>query len=490
MGLVINTTVISDATYGNITAGGNNDNISASTVTVNVNASGVTSLTPGLPIFIVSAGSGSSGATVNVTSNNSLYSFIGSNLNGNITITPTLNPVIPLPPGAGSVFTALLAIAAANPGSDIAAVVAALTALPTPAAIASALAQLNPNVNGAIPLMSFNAMKQFTNVWSKQMGYGRCVYATDCEDECCYREVRRKPKQKECCETGCSTEINCENVCNTFEVWGDVFGYFGHQNRRDGFRGYDSQIYGGMVGFQAPLSQTSSVGLGGGYANTQIHERNKGSIQTYDLTAYYSYDATNFFADAAFSFDVNRYKSSRKIDFPGIDRTANAHYYGQEYTGLVDAGYRYYTSWCGVITPFASLMYSYLHVNGYHEHGASSLDLHEKHQNYNFLESGLGLKLSQIIQTSNGVFVPEIHGIWLHDFFRDRMDLTSTFSGVAEEAGSFETEGPSQDRNWGDVGTGITFITCSNLAFELVYNYQFGKTYHSQEGLLKITQRF
>ena len=70
------------------------------------------------------------------------------------------------------------------------------------------------------------------------------------------------------------------------------------------------------------------------------------------------------------------------------------------------------------------------------------------------------------------------------------MSLDSTFSGVAEEAGSFKTKGPGFARNQGDVGAGISFINCKRLAIELVYNYQFAKHYHANEGLIKITKRF
>jgi outer membrane autotransporter protein len=106
------------------------------------------------------------------------------------------------------------------------------------------------------------------------------------------------------------------------------------------------------------------------------------------------------------------------------------------------------------------------------------------------LESSLGLKLTQIFQTRHGAFVPEVHGLWLHDFFGDHMKLQTTFSGVAAETGPFWTGGPSLDRNLGDVGVGISFISCVRLAIQLDYNYQFGKSYHAQHGLIKITQRF
>lgn len=443
---------------------------------------------------------------VNVTSNNVLYSFIGNNLNGNITIIPTLNPAIPIPGGVGSVFTDLLAIAAKYPNSDIATVMAAVSALPTAAAIADALAQFNPNVEGALPQVSFQAMKRFTNLWTKHMGYGRCIYATNCCDPCsnnlccdprqcctpCSKDPCCDPKKQGCC---CTTEFNCPCVPNRFEVWADGFGYFGHEDGRHGFHGYNSQIYGGMLGFQAPVNQVTSIGLGGGFAESHIHRKHthgsNSSIQTYDATLYISYDPTHWYLDAGFSFDWERYKDSRHIEFPGINRTAKAHYDGQQYSTFFATGYRFYTSKCVIITPVAGLLYSYLHVNKYHEHGAGDLNLHVHGQKYNFLESTLGLRLANPVQTCRGAFVPEIHAFWLHDFYGDRMDLKTSFSGVAEETGPFKTKGPSSlDRNLGDVGASFAFIFCNRLALELVYNYEFGKHYSANEALIKITKRF
>ena len=489
-GLVFNTRVVSNALFGHIADPTGDDEIYGPSVTVNVDASGVIALTPGAPLFVVSAESGTSTKPVNVTSNSILYSFIGNNLNGNITITPTLNPVIPIPGGVGSVFTALLTVAANNPSSDIATVMAAVSALSTPAEIAAALAQFNPNVDGAISRASFAGAQQFQNLWSKHMGYGRCIYATNCADDCC---IEKEPCQVKPTACECYAETNCCNVLNRFEVWADGFGYFDRQYARDGFDSYKDNIYGGMVGFQGPVNRELSLGLGGGYAQTNVDrsgQKNDDSFQTYDATAYASYDSTHWYLDGAFSFDYNFYDGSRHIEFTGIDRTAKSHYHGEEYTALVDGGYRWYTKSCFIITPLASLQYSYLHVNKYREHNAGDLDLHVNAQHYNFLESSLGLKLSRPIQTQNGVFVPEIHAMWLYDFFGDEMDLTSTFSGVASQTGPFSVDGPSWARNSGDLGASITFISCRRLAIQFAYNFEFSSTYHANEGLIKITRRF
>lgn len=491
--LTLNTKVITNALFGNIAVTGANT-FSGPSVTVNVDASGVVALTPGAPLFIVGAQGTTTAVPVIVTSNNVLYSFTGLNLNGNIEIFPTLNPAVPIPSsGVGSVFTALLTVAANNPGSDIATVVAAISALPTSAAIAAALAQLNPNVNGAIPRASFAGAQQFQNLWSKHMGYGRCIYATDCCTDPKSPKDGKNPCLEKRPEKACWSEINCSNVPNRFEVWVDGFGYWGRQNAHHDFEAYKDDIYGGMIGFQAPLTRELSIGFGAGYAWTSILQndnKNDGHIQTYDATLYAAYDSTHWFLDAAFSFDYNYYHSSRHIFFPGIDRTATSNYNGKEYTALGVSGYRWYTNDCFIITPFAGLQYSYLDVSKYREHGAGDIDLHVNAQHYDFLESSLGLEFSRPIQTRHGAFVPEVHGIWLHDFYGDAMDLNTIFSSVASEAGRFTTKGPAWARNSWDVGGSIAFITCNRWSIELVYNYEFSSTYHANEGLFKLSKRF
>jgi uncharacterized protein with beta-barrel porin domain len=481
-GVILNTRVISNALFGNINIGAATDSIAGASVAVNVDASGVGVLTPGAPLFIVSAGAGTSGLPVNVTSNNVLYSFIGQNLNGNITIIPTLNPAV-VPggggSGVGSAFPELLAVAADNPGSDIAAVVAALSALTSAQAIQDALLQFNPIVDTALTRMSFASAKQFQQLWALHMTNGRCVYA----ERCC---------ETDCCAPPCrNADCGCCSVCNRWEVWADGFGLWGHQDKHDDTNGYHAHLYGGMVGVQGPITRELSAGIGGGYAQTDVDRAhgNDSTIKMYDATVYLSYNPTYWYVDAAFSFDFNQYEDERHIEFPGVDRTAKADYVGRQYTALLAGGYRFYKC-CAIFTPLASLQYSYLSVNKYHEHGAHDLDLHVKKQYYNFLESSLGLKAARPIQTRCGVIVPEVHSLWLYDFYEDDMNLKATFSGVAKEAGSFRTEGPGLPRNRGDVGAGITFISCRDLALEAVYNYEFSKRWYAHEGLVKLSKRF
>ncbi len=499
--LTINTTVLSDAIYGNIT-GAAGLNIGSSPILVNVDATDAT-LTGGASLTLLSSSGGNVNNPVIVTSNNPLYSFTGVNFPmGDIVITAFLNsmpipiPILPFVPGVGGVGTELLAIATNNPGSDIASVMTAITALPSTSAMASALLQFNPIVDGSTPWVSFEASQQFQNLWSKHMENGRCIYGAECDDDC-YNGKKLTDEEEVRCEkiekAGCDSSVNCDDVKNRFEIWADGFGYRGSRQGSGGINGYSANIWGGMLGFQAPLDQMWSIGIGGGYAHSHVHRkkhRGKSTIQTYDATGYLSYDATHWYFDGVFSFDYHRYHDTREILFPGVDRTASAHYHGQQYTGLLDTGYRLYTG-CTIFTPLASLQYSNLHVHSFHESGAGDLDLHVESQNYNYVESTLGLKITRPVQIRSGALVPEVHAFWLHDFYANRMDLDgTTLSGLAAGAGSFDLTGSGIKRNRGDVGAGITFISCMDLSLQLVYNYEFTSNFHANEGLAKLSFAF
>ncbi len=478
----IDSTVISDALFGNINAAGENDTISAPVVTINVDATQAMLLT-GVPLAIVTSSSGSSGVPIIVTSNSIRYSFIGNNVNGNITIIPTFIPLSQLvtDPAAlavGSILDALLPVAAANPGSDLAFVETQLFALPTAAALNNALLQISP-ASGLVGVNqeSFNTTKEFQKVWLRHFQVNRSYCLYESMDECCNMNEYSYP---------------CGNACEGPLLWADGFGYYGHQDNKDHLNGYKATTWGTMLGFEMPVLCCLRAGLGAGYAKTDLDERkfgNKTDINNYQGTVYLSYNTTHWFADGGFSFGWNRYDGTRHISFPGIDRTAHAKYNGQEYTGFVTGGYQYYYN-CFEITPFASLLYSHLHIDDYTEKGANSLDLHVGKQNYNFLESGLGLEFARLFKTRCGIYIPELHGIWFHDFYREPLKVDASFTGLGATAGSFKNKGPGRDRNTWNIGGGITYLSDVNFSIQAIYDYERSSSYFDHQGTLVLSYCF
>lgn len=475
----INTTVISNALFGRINT--QNDSVDAPIVTINVDATQAL-ITPGQPLFVVSATAGDSGRTVLVTSNSVRYTFVGLNLNGNIEIIPTLVPssdVVTNPTASvvGTILNALLPIAAANPGSDLAFVQLQLNTITDAAAFQDALLQIGP-ASGLIGVgrESFNTTKQFQKIWLEHLQLNRCrlqnAFCNPC-DPC-----------NNCCDP-------CDNYCGP-RIWADGFGYYGHQDNKDGLNGYMNHTWGTTLAVETPLICDFRAGLGGGYAFTDLDERlygNNTNVHNYQGTIYFSYDPSDWFLDGGFSFGWNRYDGKRHIKFAAIDRIARAKYNGKEYTGFVATGYQYL---CNnfEFTPMASLLYSHLDIDAYTEKGADSLDLFIDKQNYKFLESALGAKLEYLYQTRCGVFIPEIHSFWLHDFYTKGLDANATFTGLGAAAGSFNNFGPRFDKNTLNIGGSLTCFANDSLSVLVLYDYEKSKSYFDHQWMVQFAYDF
>ena len=491
-GLVLNTKVVSNALFGNIAAGAHAVGIDGPSVIVNVDASAVVALTPGAPLFIISTSSGTTtGLPVNVTSNSVLYTFTGLNLNGNIEIFPTFIPPAnvvtnPVAGAVGSVLPELITIAAANPGSDLATVVNALLALPTAAALTDALLQMSPSsALVGVNRESFYVARQFQRVWWEHLQRNREFCRFNSLDDCC-----NFPAQE--CDP-CGRVIDpCLNACDNMTIWADGFGIYGHQDPKDHLNGYRAHTWGGMLAVETTLVGYLRAGIGAGYAFTDLDEskfKNNTDINTYQGTLYLTYDTNTWFLDGGFSFGWNRYDGNRHIDFTGVDRTAHAEYDGQEYTGFAAGGYHFYWN-CFEITPLASLLYSHLDIEDYTEHGADSIDLHIKEQHYNYLESSLGAKVAYIYKTDCGIFIPEVHSFWIHDFEDEKTNVNATFVGLGSAAGSFKNVGPGIDENMWDIGGGVAFLANDTFTIQVVYDYERSKSYFEHQGMLEMSFDF
>jgi uncharacterized protein with beta-barrel porin domain len=478
---IINTTVISNTLFGKINT--LDDQIAAPIVTVNVDASQAL-ITPGQPLFVVGATSGTSGRTIHVTSNAIRYTFVGLNLNGNIEIIPTLVPssdvvTNPVASAVGTILNALLPIAAANPGSDLTFIQLQLNTLTTAEAYQNALLQISP-ASGLIGIgrESFNTTKQFQKILLEHLLPNRCRLQNACSNSC------------DPCANTCNP---CCNPCESgFRVWADGFGYYGHQDNKDDLNGYKANTWGTMLSIETPVICGFRAGLGGGYAYTDLDERKYGNntnIHNYQGTVYFSYDPNAWFLDGGFSFGWNRYDGKRHINFAEVNRTARAKYNGKEYTGFAATGYRY-TYNCFDITPIASVLYSHLHLDAYTEKGAQSLNLHINKQHYNYLESSLGAKVEYLYQTRCGTFIPEIHSFWLHDFYTRGLHANATFTWIGAANGSFNNIGPRFDKNTWNMGGSITCFAGDRFSFLVLYDYERSKSYFDHQVMLEASYEF
>lgn len=224
-----------------------------------------------------------------------------------------------------------------------------------------------------------------------------------------------------------------------------------------------------------------------GYARNTIdgnHNTGRTEVDSYQVTGYLGYAPGPWFVQGALVAGADRYDGSRDIVFPGISRTAEADYSGHQYTGLVTLGTHLYNNQGFTVTPLASLQYSRIHVGSYTEDGAGDVNLRVDSQDYDFIQSGLGVKAESVIQSSSGTYSPEVHVKWLHDFSSTTMEQKAAFTGGG---GKFKVEGVDQDRELYNVGAGITFLSCNcdqnSWTVKGLYDYKWNESDYSSHQL-------
>jgi uncharacterized protein with beta-barrel porin domain len=488
---IINTTLAgtTPAQYGHIVPTGASN--LGPRLGVNVTVPSTAYIPVGSLFNIIDATSGTDGSVVTVTTvvpTNPLYAFspvpLAGTTNGLVEIRtdtiPLMVPIVPPPPGvtlppaapiAAPVVPVLIAI---PPTPDIVQVLAPINAITDPVAVVNAVVQLTPSTPSlATPLVTFRGIRQFRNLWTSRL------------DMC--SEVSEPNKENP----------NCRDNEPRNGWWLKGFGYAGSQDARDGFTGYNTRTLGTMIACDTPIGLGTRAGLGFGYARSTINGETfdaSTEFDTYQAIAYIGHEDGPWFINGSAEFGWNEYSSMRHIEFPGVDRKANADYSGQDYTAFASTGFHLSGPQEFTITPIASLQYTRMHLNGYTEKGAGDIDLKAKSQDYDFLESGLGVKVERYFRDRNGMsYVPEGHFNWFHELTNP--ELTQTAKYTAPGSGSFTTPALKTDDDMFNVGGGLTLLSCACSAttwsLEGVYDYDWNNSgYYANQVMVRLTSRF
>ena len=338
-------------------------------------------------------------------------------------------------------------------------------------AINSALAQLSPNsTNLAAPWVAGQTTRLFEDLWIARV------------DEI----------QKVCCDTACAPNApnkahKCKGDKQRGNWWAKVFGSRGDQDDVNNLNGFDSKAYGVVLAHDKALNNQTRVGFGGGYARSTIEENNangRTEIDSFQVMGYLHHAPGPWFVQAGISAGVDRYDGSRQIIFPGVNRTATSDYTGQQYAALVSAGQHFYFNNQVTVTPIVSLQASRVRVGSYTESGAGDVNLRVDSQSYNYLQSGLGVKVERVIQSGDSTYSPEVHVKWSHDFKSTTTDQDASFTGGGAR---FNTRGVEQDRDLYNVGVGLTFLSCNceknSWTLKGLYDYKWNKSDYSSHQL-------
>ena len=485
----INTTIFSQSLYGHIVP------VGAATIgnALQVNVTVTGPIVNGSSFNIVDATSGTNGSTVTATSNTTRYLFAAApTANGIVKITatqvplavvvgPVVNPPVgpvvnPAAPIVAPVIDALPLTPATTP------LLTAITLLPSAQQVASALAQLQPGAaNLALPQTSYRASQQFQQVWASHMEESEAACGENGTNDQTDNRNGLRPQD--------DSDAICQSTNTHPHWWGATFGYSNSQSDAGGYEGYNSSGFGAMLDYDVPLNTTTTAGVGVRYARSNLDANasdGQGNINSYQATAYLGYAPGPWFANVAVVYGLDDYMGTRRVEFSGIDNTAQSDYSGHQATAFGSTGYHFYVGdGKTVITPIATLQYTHLDVDHYAETDSNLVGLNVRGQSYDLVQSGLGAKIAHdFILSDMQVLSPELHVNWLHSFGNDTMSNTAAFAAGGP---NFTVLGVKPAREIYDVGAGLVLASNKTWSVNGDYDYQWGNGYRAGQAMIKFT---
>lgn len=458
----LKTTITNSTTAGHIVATTVAPSVAAASA-VDITVAGY--VPNGTAYTIIDAGAVGITAPTTITDNSGPLTFAATVSSNDLILTATRNAAGIATTGNSTAVAQTLDGFTAT--GDMATVVSAVDVLSASNADA-ALQQLDPEVNGGINQAALNATGASLGTIETRLGNARNGIASGDG------------------QVGFSTGDALKDAA----VWYQGFGAYGDQDNRSGINGYTATTWGAAAGLDWGMDVNYRMGLAFTYANSGIDTRGSSSstkANSYQGTLYGTYDDPKWYVDGMLAFAWNTYDGNRSIQFPGIDRTADASYDGQQYSGKATYGYKIPNDNFTLI-PLASLLYSHLSLDGYTETGASDVNLKVNSQGYDFLQSGLGARIEiPVHQNGKVAWLPELHSMWLYEYIGDKAEATSTFIGGGS---SFKTEGFAPEQSSFNLGAGITLYPQEALSIKFQYDADLRSDYTGQSGTATLRWEF
>ena len=280
------------------------------------------------------------------------------------------------------------------------------------------------------------------------------------------------------------------------KAWSQFSNQIANQGVQGGFAGYSLHSDGTTIGLDTPnLLDGGIVGLAFSYGQSRInaHDINttRTDVDSYQLALYSGYDLGNHYyvnGIVGYTFSTNTSLRHNVGLVTGLD--AKGKYDSSQFAANVEAGRAVGLGHEVTLTPFALSNWAYYKAQGYTETGAGGADLSSSSPGVNYLDLGIGTKLSWDIKdlAGNGDdLVPQLHTSYSRDLVGDRVDTASSFAGGG---GFFNAQGAKPSQHKFNLGAQIKYYSIGN--FELTANYDFDAKakYTSHTEYLKLAYRF
>ena len=291
--------------------------------------------------------------------------------------------------------------------------------------------------------------------------------------------------------TSCSKKAVCQSVpacpAKTASLWFEAIGALAYQDAQQQTTAFNPQTLGGTFGFDGKVASTFTIGGGGSYLYTHVHEKNHqghSNIQQEDLFAYASWQPRNFYVDLGIWGGLYQTKQTRHIQLSGFDFKATSKPRGWQVVPHLELGFLA-TVYCspkleitGNLLGMADWANAWQYR--YTEKGDSPFNVRQDSHYGSLLRAEGGLRLSETLffQKGNIIFQEKGSYVNIHSFKAGRMDAF-----IVGSPGAFTLQTLTNAQNLGLVQLSMTAAPHhSGLPSSmLMYQGEFGSGYQSHQ---------
>ncbi len=265
-------------------------------------------------------------------------------------------------------------------------------------------------------------------------------------------------------------------------AWGQTYGGWVNEDDRNGVDGYDTSLFGLVVGVDKQLNENVLLGFNLSVGDADIDFDDSASeldTDNYSFGVYASYATKTWFVDGTISYGWTDNDSRRETVLFGKEYWSGADYDADQWTFSLGGGVVFEPAPTWSIIPSARITYSYYDQESYTERGGSFNDMEVDDYDTDSFTTELSLKVAKLFKLQNGVqVVPSVSIGWVHQF-EDPDKVSVRYYRLPAAIGSFKTDGldPADDSFIANIGVNI--IVNERVSTYLNYDLELKSDYDS-----------
>ena len=319
----------------------------------------------------------------------------------------------------------------------------------------------------------------------------------------------RSFQERNLCDNSIVTRKNCQsNKASTppkqfcpppkpYTVWIAPFGEYAKEKAQPQVPAFTMGVGGAAAAFEVNKERGNSIGFGGAYVYTSLHEEEKmgkAHINQGFLTLYGTVSDSKWYADLGIWGGYYSGSNQRNISFPGVSVIAQSDIQGWQLAPHAEIGYDGFfledcrLKWFGV-EPFLMGDWVATWERGFHESGAGSLNMGQSGRFSSLLRGESGLRLYEIVTLSSGQLIFREKASYAYQKAFHTGTITAFLVG---SPGSFTVSTLASAQNLGVAEFSMLFVPKNQSAPYVDFRYQgeFGSQYQSHQGIVELGKEF